>query len=291
MIKVLKAGFYASIQDMGRVGFASVGVPVSGVMDQYSANIANSILNNDIEDAVLEITFGGCELQFLTETIICISGADFSAKINGKLVILNSRIQVQKNDILSFGKIKYGVRTYLAVKFGFQSEVILNSRSFYQHITSDFIIRKNDVLPILAYRNDLESSNTSLKIVKSHFDSQEINCFKGPEFELLSREQQEKIVEQPFTISKDNNRMGFRLNESIQNSLPSILTSAVQPGTVQLTPSGKLIILMKDCQVTGGYPRVLQFTAAAINILSQKTTNQNTIVFHCDAQFAVFTNK
>lgn len=281
MIKVLKAGFYASIQDRGRVGFASKGVPVSGVMDQYSSTIANSILNNADDAAVLEITFGGCELQFLTETIICISGADFSAKINDKLIILNSRIQVQKKDVLSFGKINYGVRSYLAVKGGFQSEKILNSRSFYQNITDDFIIRKNDVLSITAFKNDLESSHTSLKVVKSHFDSQEINCFKGPEFELLTIDQQKIIFEQSFTISNDNNRMGYRLTETIQNCLPSILTSAVLPGTVQLTPAGKLIILMKDCQVTGGYPRILQLTESAMYRLSQKTTNQSTIIFSC----------
>jgi biotin-dependent carboxylase-like uncharacterized protein len=274
MIKVLKAGFYASIQDRGRVGFASKGVPVSGVMDEYSSIMANSILDNDDNDAVLEITFGGCELQFLTATIICVSGADFSASINNKLIILNSRIQVQKNDILSFGKINYGVRTYLAVKGGFTSDVILNSRSFYPLITNDFIIRKNDVLPITAFKTDLESSHTSVKIVKSHFDSKEINCFKGPEFELLNIQQQKKIVDELFTISNDNNRMGYRLTECIQNSLPSILTSAVLPGTVQLTPSGKLIILMKDCQVTGGYPRILQLTENALHKLAQKTTNQ-----------------
>ena len=269
-----KPGFFNSIQDKGRVGFAGIGIPVSGVMDEYSSIMANSILDNDDNDAVLEITFGGCELQFLTATIICVSGADFSASINNKLIILNSRIQVQKNDILSFGKINYGVRTYLAVKGGFTSDVILNSRSFYPLITNDFIIRKNDVLPITAFKTDLESSNTSVKTVKSHFDSKEIDCFKGPEFELLNIQQQKKIVDELFTISNDNNRMGYRLTECIQNSLPSILTSAVQPGTVQLTPSGKLIILMKDCQVTGGYPRILQLTENALHKLAQKTTNQ-----------------
>jgi allophanate hydrolase subunit 2 len=90
--------------------------------------------------------------------MICISGANFSAKINDTSITLNSRIQVQKNDVLSFGKMMYGVRTYLAVKDGFQSEIILNSRSFYQNITNDFIIRKNEMLPISRLKNDLEST-------------------------------------------------------------------------------------------------------------------------------------
>ena len=64
MIKVLKAGFYSTIQDKGRFGFASFGVPFSGVMDAYSADLANSILNNPVTNAVLEITFGRCVFKF-----------------------------------------------------------------------------------------------------------------------------------------------------------------------------------------------------------------------------------
>ena len=66
--------------------------------------------------------------------------------------------------------------------------------------------------------------------------------------------------------------MGYKLNEVLENNISSILTSAVLPGTVQLTPSGKLIVLMRDCPVTGGYPRILQISEKGINKLSQKST-------------------
>lgn len=272
MIKVLQSGFYTSIQDNGRAGFASIGVPVSGVMDQYSADLANSILNNNLEAAVLEITFGGCKLEFLTETVICISGGDFSPKINDNLVSLNSRIKVAKNDVLLFGKINFGARCYLAVKEGFLSEKVLKSKSFYKNITKQFLVKKDDVLLISVYKSELETSNASIKKNTNHFSSQEINCYKGPEFNLLSDVQKQQLEKQIFSISNDNNRMGYRLNETIDNELGSILTSAVLPGTVQLTPSGNLIVLMRDCQVTGGYPRVLQLSAKGINRLAQKTT-------------------
>ena len=88
---------------------------------------------------------------------------------------------------------------------------------------------------------------------------------------MLTLTQKEKLKQQ-FTISVQNNRVGYRLEEPLENNLQSILTSAVLPGTVQLTPSGKLIVLMRDCQVTGGYLRVLQLSEKAINQLSQKTT-------------------
>jgi allophanate hydrolase subunit 2 len=70
-----------------------------------------------------------------------------------------------------------------------------------------------------------------------HFSSQTIKCYKGPEFEQLHAAQQKELFGKLFSISKDINRMGYRLNETIPNMLPSILTSAVLPGTVQLTPS------------------------------------------------------
>ena len=69
--------------------------------------------------------------------------------------------------------------------------------------------------------------------------------------------------------------MGYRLEEKVDNNLEPIITSAVLPGTVQLTPSGKLIVLMRDAQVTGGYPRVLQLCEFAMIVLSQKTTGEH----------------
>jgi biotin-dependent carboxylase-like uncharacterized protein len=273
MIKVLKAGFYTSIQDKGRVGHASLGVPVSGAMDAYSSDLANRILNNLETDAVLEIAFGFCAFEFLAETIICISGGHFSPKINGFPISLQTRIRVYKNDVLTLGHNNFGARCYLAVNNGFLTAPVLKSRSFFQNITQQSLLRKGDVLPIGIFTESIDPSNTSVKIVEDHFDSQKMACYKGPEFDALSASQKEVLAEQVFTISNDNSRMGYRLNEVIENMLPSILTSAVLPGTVQLTPSGKLIVLMRDCQVTGGYPRVLQLTNTAINQLAQKNTN------------------
>ena len=273
MLKVLKSGFFTTIQDKGRVGFASVGVPISGAMDQFSADLANRILNNSANCAVLEITLGACKFKFTKTTTICISGGDFSPTINNIAISLNKRILIHPNDILSFGKINYGIRCYLAVKDGFLSEKKLNSRSFYPNITKDFLLRKGDCIPYKEIENVIETSKASIKINQNHFTNLFIECYKGPEFDLLSDHQQKQILDTFFTVSKDNSRMGYKLNEVLTNNLAQILTSSVLPGTVQLTPSGTLIVLMRDCQVTGGYPRVLQLTENAINQLAQKTTS------------------
>ncbi len=272
MIKVLSAGFYTTIQDTGRIGYGSIGVPVSGVMDSYTATLANTILNNSLDAAVLEIMLGGCRLKFMESTNICISGGDFSPKLNDKPVSLNTMLFVEKDAVLSFGKVHLGVRCYLAVQGGFLTEKILQSRSYYQGITKDFLVRKNDILPTQSVQNMQRNTRSSVKVSELHFTSQMISCYKGPEYELLNVHQKQKLENTLFTISKDHNRMGYRLKETINNDLKSMLTSAVLPGTVQLTPSGKLIVLMRDCQVTGGYPRVLQLSEKGINALAQKTT-------------------
>lgn len=273
MLKVLKQGFYTTIQDLGRKGFAQFGVPFSGAMDKYSASLANHLLGNNLNDAVLEITFGNAQFKFTKETLICISGADFNAKLNDTTIPLNKVVKVSENDMLSFSNKNYGIRTYIAVLGGFQSEKILNSRSFFKGVTSDFIVRKNDEIFYNSLVTCKKSSLSSIKINENHFTTTNIQCFKGAEYNLLNEHQKKQLTSTKFTISNDNSRMGYRLNEAIENDFSSMLTSSVLVGTVQLTPSGKLIVLMRDCQVTGGYPRVLQLTEQAINQLAQKTTN------------------
>ena len=272
MLKVIKAGFLSSIQDKGRFGFAALGVPNSGAMDSYSADLANAILNNEVHDAVLEITLGNCDFQFLTDTVICITGAAVNATINGLPISLNKKILIVKNDILTFGKVNYGVRSYLALKGGFLTEKQLNSRSFYPNITKQALLKKGDFLPYQEYKEKSFANQSSIKTNKNHFTNTELTCYEGPEFGLLKDHQKEFIQNTTFTISRDNSRMGYKLKEEMQNALPQILTSSVLPGTVQLTPSGVLIVLMRDCQTTGGYPRILQLTEKSINQLAQKTS-------------------
>lgn len=273
MIKVLSPGFYATIQDAGRLNLASIGVPVSGAMDSFSSSISNQVLGNKKTAAVIEITFGGCQFLFESATIICLSGADFSATLNDQIIPLNTAVKVTENDLLSFGKQVYGIRTYLAVQGGVLTEVVLNSRSYFKGITTNWQLKKGQKIKIKKATTFKNPTFSSIKVNKNIFESKQITCYEGPEFELLSDQQKEKIKSTLFTISANNNRMGIQLKEPIQNNLPAILTSAVLSGTVQLTPYGTLIILMRDCQVTGGYPRVLQLPEEAINCLSQKTTN------------------
>jgi biotin-dependent carboxylase-like uncharacterized protein len=274
MIKVLPPGFYSTVQDLGRFNFQEYGVPISGVMDVYSAKIANAIVGNNENDAVLEITMTGPKLAFQEDALISLSGADISPVLNEQKVVMNTAIQVTTGDTLSFGKLNYGFRAYLAVAGGFQTKKVLGSSSMYKGLTKDCFIAKGDVLDIQQLSISKEKSNATIKIDMHHFKSNVIEVFKGPEFDKLQDSQIRQLVSQEFTIAKENSRMAYQLVETLDNDLDSIITSLVLPGTVQLTPSGKLIVLMRDCQTTGGYPRVLQLKESAINKLSQKFTGQ-----------------
>ncbi|MDU8886257.1 biotin-dependent carboxyltransferase family protein [Yeosuana sp. MJ-SS3] len=271
MVKVISPGFYSTIQDLGRFGYRQFGVPISGVMDSYSAKLANAILGNDENDAGLEITIKGPVLEFQTDTVICITGADLSPILNSILIENNKPISVKKGDVLSFGRLNHGVRSYLSVLGGFQTHLAMNSRSMYKNITESQIIKKDDLLII--NENIQDCNFNSISVDTRSLKSNIVEAYQGPEFDKLSKEEKKTLFSQKFTISKENNRMAYQLNELVINKIQPIITSLVLPGTVQLTPSGKLIILMRDCQTTGGYPRVFQLSEKGINTLAQKFTN------------------
>ena len=270
MIAILHPGIYCSVQDQGRFGHTKMGIPQAGCADTYAAKMANVLLKNHEKDALIEITFGQGEFKFTSDTYICLTGGNFSPKLNGKLIKMQSVYFIKKDSVLSFGKRVYGARVYLSVQGGIQTETVYGSRSFFDGIAQQKL-GKGAMLPILPIQKYADNNFSRVRVSEKHFTTIYLPCLKGPEFFKLNQEQQRKLFT-PFSISDDNNRVGYRLKESLENNLSSILTSAVLPGTVQLTPSGKCIILLQDCQVTGGYPRILQLSEIAIARVSQKIT-------------------
>ena len=272
MIKVIKEGLFTTIQDIGRFGYKNIGVPVSGAMDQTSAKLANLLLGNDESLAVLEMTLVGPTLEFMNDTYISITGADMNPSLNKQKVLQNKPLFVNKGDILYLSHSSNGMRSYLGVKGGFNSEKKLGSKSFYRGITEREKLIKNDKIKFAKLTSSPMKMNKSINDFKINKKSK-INVFKGPEFDLLDSNSKDIIFNTDFTIGI-NNRMGYNLVEPIKNSISSIISSPVMPGTVQLTPSGRLIILCRDCQTSGGYPRVLQLDKSSIDSLSQKTIGE-----------------
>ena len=264
MIKVVKSGLYTSIQDSGRFGYRSIGVPYSGFMDFKSAILANKILKNSLDSALLEITLVGPVLKFDNPTTISLTGAEFNSTLNNKLVEFYKPVNVSKGDILEINNSINGARCYLAVRGGIDSETILGSKSFYQGLTKSDILKNNDIIKF-----NLQEKIHQYQNYYSRFSlNSSIEVMKGPEFKLLNKTSLNSFFNQNFTIGS-NNRMAYNLVETIQASINTIISSPVIPGTIQLTPAGSIIILHRDCQTNGGYPRIFQLTKQSLDNLSQ----------------------
>lgn len=262
---IIKSGFYCSIQDLGRIDYRHLGVPHSGVMDEVSAVYANDCLENEKSSAVIEIIAVGGTYIFSEPTFICITGAKTTVKLNSIAIEQYESIKIQTGDQLEIGAAVDGNFIYIGIAGGFEVPEVLESRSYFKGITKQQLTKGDTI----SYQSKKSFTKSGVKLSKPT-GSSVLKCFTGPEFHLLNRVQQEQLLSSSFTISKNWNRMAFQLNEKIDNLLLQLKSSPVLPGTVQLTPSGQLIILMKDAQTTGGYPRILQLDKASISILSQK---------------------
>lgn len=278
MIKVLQAGLHSSFQDMGRFLMTNYAVPQSGVMDEYNAKQANLLLQNDMDAPVLEIALQGPKLQFQVNTYIVCTGIKAKVLLNESQMPLHQVVSIKSGDILHLPYVEEGNYAYIAIQHGFEVSKVFDSVSYYKGITPDLILKKGDVIKVITkdvIDDQIHSSTLShLKLDEHFFSSPFIDVYHGPEFQNLTDEQQKLIIERSFHISKECNRMAFQLEEVFENSLSSILTSTVIPGTVQLTPNGKLIVLMKDAQTTGGYPRVLQLSSRSISKMAQKRAGE-----------------
>lgn len=268
--EVLNPGFYTSVQDFGRDGFARFGVPQSGAMDRYSAKVANLLVGNLAYEAVLEMTMAGAELKFNGAARVAVAGLRAQINLDGETIDINAAVEIGEGQVLKIGQITEGFRVYLAIAGGIQSEKKLDSRSMFYPITQNAKLEKTRKLSYSRNEAEVDQQHAGIKFDIDFMQSGKLEVFKGPEFNRLPNTLKEKLLKKEFSISKNNSRQAYQLEEKTPNELESMLTQPAIPGTVQLTPKGNLIILMRDCQTTGGYPRVLQLSENAIDQLAQK---------------------
>ncbi|RRO12563.1 5-oxoprolinase subunit C family protein [Flavobacteriaceae bacterium 14752] len=268
MIELLSSGFYTSIQDLGRFNYTDFGVPLSGAMDQNLARFANLLVGNSPEQAVIEMTFIGPKLKFTKAQTIAITAPKAKVFLNGKTAAINHQLSIQPNDILEVKSIQN--RAYFAVNGHLISENKLGSQSQYYSITTTEKLKKGDEIRIRSNHKNFHKKHASVNYDSSFYDSQTLEVYTLPEYENLSRNEKEILSTKAFTISEQSNRMAYQFEDILKNQLEGINSVPVMPGVVQLTPEGKLMVLMRDAQVTGGYPRIFQLSENSINLLSQK---------------------
>ena len=272
MITILRAGTYITIVDRGRYGYRRYGVPTSGGMDKHSATVANTLVSNNPDDALLELYMPGHRLQFSSGASIALAGAEASIEIDNAEIQTNKVYQIQPGSVLAIGKFRKGSYIYLAIKGGIESQLILNSRSPLSTIFPRQL-RTGDTLNIGSSKNKRDL-NVHISPLNINYN-QMIQVRPGPEWHLLAEEDKNIITSTVYDISNQSNRMGFRLEgQKTTNTYAGILSSGVMPGTVQLLPNGLPIILMRECQTTGGYMRTLQILPDSMNQLAQRGPRQ-----------------
>lgn len=272
MLIILQPGNFTSLQDLGRWKMHALGIPFSGAMDRNSAMLANLLLNNPPEAPVLEVTLIGPKIQWKQSGMATITGGRFDVLSDQTgLVPRNTKASFKENEIWTFGPVKEGLRGYLAVKGGFVGPTSMGSCSMSLGVTEQVACKKNDLISF-GFAPPVNSS-TSAHIKETPLDEKKIYGFKGPEWHLWEQSGLD-LFNQEWRVSKDHNRMGMRLLPFAPSHTHSLITAPVLPGTVQWTPSGQLMVLMREGQTTGGYPRILQLTESAINVLAQKNTGE-----------------
>ena len=277
VLKILNKGMYCALQDAGRFGYRHLGVPCSGAMDRYSLLYVNNQLNNHVNASVLEVAGNGFTFITLTDVLLFFSGASCEITIDSKMSDSSALIKLNGGQTLKIEKINVGARVYIGIKGGFCASPVMDSISTLEgtHLRelkiNEFIFSKN--ISLLK-----EKISGHLKKFKIN-NNQEIFVSPGPEFSNLTEDSVKLVLSEHFLITKNSNRMGYRLFGKPLSSIKSneILTSSVMPGTVQLLPDGQLIALMRDCQTTGGYPRILQIEESGINQLAQRLPGEEVV--------------
>lgn len=269
-----------TIQDQGRYGFQHLGVNPSGAMDIFSSRLANSLLGNDLLTPVIEMHFPAPEILFEQPAIICITGADLSPVINQKSIPINQPVLVNRNTLLKFERLRSGARCYLSILHGLKLEKWLDSYSTnLKAQAGGWQGRKLQKGDKLFFNNEFEFSSLignndfiSLKWSANGFDERpgnELRFIKGNEWDWLKDDSADLLCEK-FLITKDSDRMAYRLNgKDLKAKKGQLISSAVTFGTMQLLPNGQMIILMADHQTTGGYPRIGHLISADLPILAQ----------------------
>lgn len=288
-LTIEKPGILTTIQDLGRTRYRRFGINPGGVMDRTAARSINILLGNDENEAVLEMHFPAAQIQFGSDVIFALGGAEFGAELDGVPIETWRPVFAAANSRLSFGRKNSGSRTYLTVKGGFKLEHWLESASTnLAAVTGGVEGRKLRTGDRLEPRQSFEKPPSNISHVRispsllplySSFPT--VRVIAGAEFERLSAASQVLLTGQDFLISNASDRMGFRLlGEPISLAKPlELLSSAVDFGTIQLLPDGQLIVLMADHQTTGGYPRLAHVISRDLPLLAQLGANDK-VAFH-----------
>ncbi|MCU1398961.1 MAG: kipA [Acidimicrobiales bacterium] len=254
VLEIVAPGPLCTVQDLGRPGWAHLGVGASGAADQRAHRLANRLVGNPAECATLECTFGGLRVRFLTAAYIALAGAECPLSADGARVGHQQPAAVAAGTVLAIGAPRTGLRTYLAVRGGVEGPVVMGSRS------TDLLSGLGP--PPLVAGDRLAAGGypgTELPTAMAPPvppDESPITIWPGPRHHWFSPAGHDALVAAPYEVLGTSNRIGTRLSgagleRTVLDELPS---EGIVNGAVQVPTDGQPLILLADHGVTGGYP-------------------------------------
>lgn len=272
-ILVVRPGMLTTVQDAGRWGWQSLGVPVAGPMDWYSFRLANRLVGNRPDAAALEVTAIGPELLFERPAGIAVTGARFGVEVNGAPVGLDALHEVDAGAVLRFADRRGGARSYLAVTGGIEVPPVLGSRA--THLVSAMggcegrQLRGGDRLPIGNVSGGPPPGPTAGSL-EMPAGGARVRILAGPYEPKADGAGMDRLSGSRYRILPQSDRMGYRLEGPVVAvHADDLISDATVPGGIQIPPSGQPILLMADRQTTGGYPIVATVISADLPIVGQ----------------------
>ncbi len=269
MIEVIDGGRWTTIQDRGRPGLERFGIPAGGAADWFAARVANELVGNQPDAALLECTATGPTVRFDVDGIFAITGGQVASAQHWQAV------HVARGSSLAVGTIAPGLRTYIAIRGGIDVPSVLGSRSFCQRGTFGGGLGRALAVGDRLRIGQLVGREPVLEPwPRSHRlplrGPWEVRIIAGPQADAFADDALERLSATACRVTPEIDRMGLRLETpGLRLQSQEILTVPMTAGAIQVTPSGGLIVLHVDHQTTGGYPVIATVISADLPLLAQ----------------------
>ncbi len=277
LLRVLAPGAATTVQASARDGWRHVGVARGGALDPAQAKLANHLVGNTFDAAVLEIALGGPTLAFDASIRMAICGAPIDAAFDSgdgvRRIVPNGRPVALPAGTLKLGTIRHGLRAWLAVAGGIDVPVVLGSRS--TDLRGGFggiggrTLQAGDALPLGPHAAPLVEATPDAPRWWIALDPLPTDaCLVR--YVPSSHAQARPLRDGAWRVDPRSDRQGLRLGgDTLPALAESLLSAPVAPGTIQLPPDGRPIVLLADAQTVGGYPRLGYVIAADLPRMAQ----------------------
>ena len=276
-ITILNPGLLTTVQDFGRIGYQQFGVPVSGVVDPRAMSIANILVDNPEDEAVLECTMLGPQIRFNAPNAIAITGGDLGPTIDNQPIPNYAAIRVEAGQVLRFAGLRSGCRAYIAFAGGLDIAPVMGSRSTYMKAKIGGVkgrkLQKDDVIKFRKPNPDLRGLN--IRHISPEFVPRleyKLRVVLGPQDDMFTEHGIETFLSESYVVTPEFDRMGCRLDGEIiehKGESGDIISDGIAFGAIQVPTAGKPIIMLSDRQTTGGYTKIANVISADFRILAQ----------------------